>query len=159
MLKLKWTALLPVVVPAFCYTPAMENQAHQPDKTEAAAILKAVCDTAAQVKDTPQGTQMYCNPCPDFTSLHGLTTQQFDLRWALPGSFTTPGSRDLVVFFEGCEPLSANFGGAVLLNKDGSGWKMGRYDSALNPVAVRTVRLAAERDVLFAEGNFIGLGL
>ena len=36
---------------------------------------------------------------------------------------------------------------------------MARYDSAIVPVAARVVRLSTGRDVLFAESNFIGLGL
>jgi hypothetical protein len=141
------------------YTPAMENQGRAPDAAEAAAILKAVCGDSAQVKDSPAGKQMYCSPCPDFTSLHGLTTEQFELRWILGGSFTVPGAQDLVAVFRGCELLTDRFGGAVLLNKAGDNWKMARYDSDLVPLAARTVRLNAGRDVLFGEGNLIGLGL
>src|SRR5215469_13321837 len=132
---LSWM-LLGAAIASAAYTPPMENQARKPDATEAAAILQAVCGAGAQVKDSPQGAQMYCSPCPDFTSLHGLTTEQFQLRWVLAGSFTAPGSQDLAAFFEGCELLSENFGGAVLLNKTGDDWKMARYDSSLRPVAV-----------------------
>jgi hypothetical protein len=153
---LLWIALLS---PAFAYTSPMENQARIPDATEAAAILKAVCGAGAQVKDSPQGAQMSCSPCPDFTSLHGLTTEQFQLRFVLGGNFTAPDSQDLAAFFEGCELLSENFGGAVLLNKAGDGWKMARYDSALRPVAVRAIRLSAGRDELFGVNNSVGLGL
>ena len=151
--------LLSLALPAVAYTPAMENQARKPAAAEATSILQAICSQGAQVKETAMGLQMYCSPCPDFTSLHGLTTQQFQLRWMLAGSFTATGSQDLAVFFEGCEPLSDSFGGTVLLNKAGDGWKMARYDSGLSPVSVRTTRLAAGRDVLFYENNFIGLGL
>lgn len=158
MLKLNLLLLLSGL-PALGYTPAMENQARVPDAAEATAILKAVCSNGAQVKDTPQGVQMYCSPCPDFTSLHGLTTQEFQLRSVLAGSFTAPGSQDMAVFFEGCEPLSVNFGGTVLLNKAPDGWKMARYDTGLSPVSARTTRLTAGRDVLFCESNVIGLGL
>jgi hypothetical protein len=156
---LLWMLLAAAAAPALAYTSALENQGRVPDAPEAAAILKAVCGDGGQVKDSPQGTQMYCSPCPDFTSLHGLTTEQFQLRWVLAGSFTAPGAQDLVVFFRGCELLTDRFGGAVLLNKTADGWKMARYDSALMPLAVRTIRLRAGRDVLFAETNFIGLGL
>ena len=157
MLKLLlWMAILR---PAFSYTPPMENQGRQPDATEAAAILKAVCGASAQVKDSPQGFEAYCTPCPDFTSLHGLTTEHFRLRFVLPGNFTAPASQDLVAFFEGCELLTENFGGAVLLNKTGDGWKMARFVSALRPVAVRAIRLNAGRDELFAVSNAVGLGL
>jgi hypothetical protein len=144
-----------VVCPAFCYMPAMENQARQPDAAEAAQILKAVCGAGAQVNDA----RMFCSPCPDFTSLHGLTTERFQLRFVLAGNYTKPDSADLAVFFEGCEPLADNFGGAVLLHNAGDGWKMARYDSALRPLAVRAVRQATGRDLLFFEANFIGLGL
>ena len=146
-------------VPARAYTPAMENQGRFPDASEGAAILKAVCGGAGQVKDSPQGPQMYCTPCPDFTSLHGLATEQFQLRWVLAGNFSAPGAQDLVVFFHGCELLTDRFGGAVLLNKAADGWKMSRYDSAVVPVAARVIRLNAGRDVIFVESNFIGLGL
>jgi hypothetical protein len=153
MLKLLlWIALLSS---AFGYTPPMENQARMPQATEAAAILKAVCGAGAQVKDS----QMYCSPCPDFTSLHGLTTEQFQLRFVLAGNFTAPGSQDLAAFFEGCELFSENFGGAVLLNKVADGWKMARYYSALRPVAARAIRLSTGRDELFGVSNTIGLGL
>src|SRR5262249_26052858 len=140
------------------YTPAMENRGRVPDAAEAAAILKAVCGADAQVKESPQGPQMYCTPCPDFTSLHGLTTEQFQLRWVLAGEFTAPGAQDLAVFFRGCELLTDRFGGAVLLNKAVDGWKMASYYSAVMPLAARVIRLSAGRDVLFAESNFIGLG-
>jgi hypothetical protein len=157
MLKLLlWIAVLS---PASGYTPPMENQARTPNATEAAAILKAVCGAGAQVKNSPQGTQMYCSPCPDFTSLQGLTTEQFQLRWVLAGNFTAPGSQDLAAFFEGCELLSEGFGGAVLLNKAADGWKMARYGPALRPSAVRAIRLGSGRDELFGVGNTIGLGL
>jgi hypothetical protein len=149
---LLWIA---VVSPAICYTPAMENQAHKPDAAEAAQILKAVCGAGAQANDT----QMSCSPCPDFTSLHGLTTERFQLRWMLAGNYTAPDSADLAVFFEGCEPLADHFGGAVLLSKTADGWKMARYYSGLRPLAVRAVRQGTGRDVLFYEANFIGLGL
>jgi len=162
----KLTFLAPLLLaiggPVFGYTPAMENQAHAPDKTAATAILQAVCGSGGQVQDAPQSTgaaRMFCSPCPDFTSMHGLTTQQFNLRFVLEGSFTAPGSQDLAAFFEGCEPLSDNFGGAVLLNRNGDGWKMARFVSSLRPLAVRTVRLATGRDLILAEGNRIGLGL
>jgi hypothetical protein len=158
MRTLNLAMLLPAL-PVLAYTPAMENQARMPDAAEATTILKAVCGSGAQVKDTPQGVRMYCSPCPDFTSLHGLTTQQFQLRSALAGSFTAPGSQDLAVFFEGCEPLSDNFGGTALLNKTADGWKMARYDAGLSPVSARTTRLTTGRDVLFCESNVIGLGL
>jgi hypothetical protein len=157
MLKHMRVALLwiSVIGPAFSYTPPMENQARKPDAAEAAQVLKAVCGAAAQVNDA----QMSCSPCPDFTSLHGLTTERFQLRWMLAGNFSAPGSQDLAVFFEGCEPLSDNFGGAVLLNKTADGWKFARYDSAMRPVAVRTVRQNNGRDLLFSVTNVIGLGL
>jgi len=155
-----WMLLAEVVcVPATAYTPPLENQGRVPNATEAAAILKAICGDSGHVSDSPQGSQMYCSPCPDFTSLHGLTTERFELRWMLPGSFSAAGADDLAVFFRGCELLTDRFGGAVLLNKAGDGWKMSRYDSALSPLAARTIRLSAGRDVLFAETNFIGLGL
>jgi len=159
MPDLRLLVLLSLAASALAYTPPMENQASKPDRAQAAAILQAICSQGAQVKDTPQGTQMYCSPCPDFTSLHGLTTQQFQLRWALAGSFSAAGSDDLAVVFEGCEPLTGNFGGTVLLNKADGGWKMARYDSGLSPIAVRTVRLNTGRDLLFCESNIIGLGL
>jgi hypothetical protein len=146
-------------VPAAADTPAMENQGRVPDAAEGAAILKAVCGDAGQVKDSPQGPKMYCTPCPDFTSLHGVSTEQFELRWVLAGSFSAPGAEDLAAFFRGCELLTDRFGGAVLLNKSADGWKMSRYDSAVVPMAARAVRLNAGRDVLFVESNFIGLGL
>lgn len=158
MLKIALLAAV-LVSSVFAYTPALDNQAHVPDQAEAAAVLKAVCGTTGQVQTSPQGTKMFCSPCPDFTSMHGLTTQTFDLRFVLPGSFSAPAAQDLAAFFQGCEPLSANFGGGVLLNKDGDGWKMGRYDAGLSPVSVHAIRLAAGRDVLFAETVFIGLGL
>jgi hypothetical protein len=151
--------LAAALCPAFSYTPAMENQAHRPDAAEAVPLLKAICETGAQIRETPRGAQMYCSPCPDFTSMHGLTMQQFQLRWVLPGSFTASGSQDIAAFFEGCEPLTANFGGAVLLNKTADGWKMARYDPAVSPVSARTIRLNTGRDLLFSESNAIGLGL
>ena len=104
--------------PAFSlYAARWKIRRGKPDATEAAAILKAVCGAGAQVKDSPQGTQMYCSPCPDFTSLHGLTTENFQLRLVLAGNFSAPASQDLAAFFEGCELLSENFGGAVLLEQ------------------------------------------
>jgi hypothetical protein len=36
---------------------------------------------------------------------------------------------------------------------------MARYDSSVSPLAARTVRLSTGRDLLFCEGNVIGLGL
>jgi hypothetical protein len=159
MPKILFRMLLGAAIASAAYTPPLENQGRVPDATEAGAILKAVCGDGAQVKDSSQGARMYCNPCPDFTSLHGITTEQFELRWVLSGSFTAPNSQDLAVFFRGCELLTDHFGGVVLLNKAADGWKMARYDSALLPLAVRAVRLGAGRDVLFAEGNLIGLGL
>ena len=157
---LKFAALIFGIAGGLCaYTPAMDNQAHVPDQAEATAVLKAVCGTTAQVQTSPQGTKMFCSPCPDFTSMHGLTTQTFDLRFVLPGIFSAPAAQDLAAFFQGCEPLSANFGGGVLLNKDGDGWKMARYDAGLSPVSVRAIRVTAGRDVLFAESVSIGLGL
>src|SRR5581483_6576610 len=158
MPKLLWWMLLCAAVanvPATAYTPAMENQGRVPEAGEAAAILKAVCGDTGQVKDS----QMYCSPCPDFTSLHGITTERFELRFVLAGSYSAPGAQDLVVFFRGCEMLPDRFGGGVLLNKSGDGWKMSRYDSALVPLAARNIRLNAGRDVLFVESNFIGMGL
>lgn len=149
---LLWTFL---VYPAFGYTPPMENQARKPDAAEAGQILKAVCGANAQVN----AEQMSCSPCPDFTSLHGLTTERFQLRWMLSGNFSAPGSQDLAVFFEGCEPLSDNFGGAVLLNKTGDGWKFSRYVSAMRPSAARAVRQNNGRDLLFSVTTVIGLGL
>ena len=67
----------------------MENQGRVPDASEAGAILKAVCGDAAHVK----GKQMYCIPCPEFTSLHGLTTERFELRWVLARRFFRAGQR------------------------------------------------------------------
>jgi hypothetical protein len=148
-----------VQIPLLAYTPAMENQGRVPDAAEGTAILKAVCGDAAQVKDSPQGPHMYCNPCPDFTGLHGITTEQFELRWVLNGSFSAAGAPEMVAFFHGCELLTDRFGGAVLLNKAADGWKMSRYDSAVTPLAARTIHLNAGRDVVFVESNFIGLGL
>jgi len=149
---LLWISL---IWPALAYTPPMENQARQPDAAEAEQILKAACGEKSQLAPA----RMSCPPCPDFTSLHGLTTDRFQLRWVLAGNFTAPDSQDLAVFFEGCEPLSDNFGGAVLLNKPAGGWKFARYESAMRPVAVRTVRQNTGRDVLLSVTTFIGLGL
>ena len=81
MLKLLFWMLPGAAVATAAYTPPLENQGRVPDASEAAAILKAVCGDGAQVKDSPQGAQMYCNPCPDFTSLHGITTERFEVRW------------------------------------------------------------------------------
>ena len=157
MLKLTRVFLpcLSVLFAAFSYTPPMENQGRVPEPAAAAEILKAACGPAAQAGEG----RMYCSPCPDFTSLHGLTTEQFKLRFVLNGDFTAPGSGDLAVFFEGCEPLADNFGGAVLLNRSGAGWKFARYDSGLWPVAVRSIRQSAGRDLLFSASNSIGMGL
>jgi hypothetical protein len=157
MLRYIWLHLLwiSVVFPAFGYTPPMENQARKPEAAEAGQILRTVCGAAATVDET----RMLCTPCPDFTSLHGLTTERFQLRWVLSGNFTAPGSQDLAVFFEGCEPLSDNFGGAVLLNKTGEGWKFARYVSAMRPAAVRVIRHSSGRDLLFCLTAVVGLGL
>ena len=147
MLKHTRVVLLWIVglYPAFGYTPPMENQGRKPDAAEAARSSSL---SAARPRRCKEG-QMSCTPCPDFTSLHGLTTEQFQLRLVLGGNFTAPDSQDLAVFFEGCELLADNFGGAVLLNKTGDGWKMARYASSMRPFAVRTVRQSTGRDLLF----------
>jgi hypothetical protein len=83
--------------------------------------MEAVCPGQVQV-----GEAINCgNDCPSFTNF-GLFGDSFE--WSLKrvtrGHFLSPTSDDAVLWVEGCEPHSENFGGTILLTRNFQGWAL-----------------------------------
>jgi hypothetical protein len=69
-------------------------------------------------------------------------------KWTLSGSFSRASTEQRLLAMDGCEPHAANYGGLVLLTRQGEAFVLERYYSGLNPNECRAFRRSDGRDTL-----------
>ncbi|MGC2500122.1 MAG: hypothetical protein WA374_20415, partial [Acidobacteriaceae bacterium] len=142
-----------------CFSQDLVWKSAAPSPTQAASLLQAVCPSNAQsVRGNNPGSLPGCRVCPKYTTngdpQYGVdTSETFDLRSVIYGSFTGPGVQEDIASFEGCEPHTTEFGGSILLMKRDDSWSMVRYMQSLITTACRTYHLKTGRDLLLCEGE------
>ena len=97
--------------------------------------------------------------CP---SNSGLDGGQHFLDWTLTrvtyGHFLSPISEDAVVWTDGCEPHSDNFGGSILVTRRAEKWRMNWYEPGVEIARCHKVQLKSGREILVCLGNYGGQG-
>lgn len=133
-------------------------QSPVPGQAETAGLLTAICPANLETDPRPDEYSLVCKPCPKFTGGGGedpaiAKHEIFAPRSAIYGSFTSPGSVEAVVSFEGCEAQANQFGGSVLMRNLVGSWTMVRYAPSLITTACHSYRLKIGRDLLLCEGD------
>jgi hypothetical protein len=141
---------------------AKAAEAHLPEEKEALSILETVCPKQVRTEPLKAGKAYGCGGCPAFTGFAGEPPSKgaepdFELRKVLEGSFTRPGASELLAEFFGCEPHVNNFGGTLLLEKAGTGWRRVRYLAGLVGI-VRGCARKDGREILLDQGGYTGQG-
>jgi hypothetical protein len=81
-------------------------------------LLTAICDKPEQIivvgKDSDGAQRLACDTCPTFTTYQG-EKQNYELVSKYVGSFSNPGTQEVVTSLKGCEVGANNFGNAVVL--------------------------------------------
>jgi hypothetical protein len=133
-------------------------QSPVPSQAEAAGLLTAVCPADIQTDPRPDENSLVCKPCPKFTG--GASEDPavakhefFAPRSAIYGSFTSQGTVEAVMSFEGCESHVNNFGGSVLLRSLAGSWTRVNYAPNMITTACHSYRLKTGRDLLLCEGD------
>jgi hypothetical protein len=94
---------------------------------EMATLGAAICGAPlAPVGDGGIG----CTACPTFTPESG-SDEGLVIRNLLRGQFSGSGRDELLLDTSGCEPHAAEFGGALILEPVGDGWRRVWYQSGL----------------------------
>jgi hypothetical protein len=135
--------------------PIFPSDSRTPNQADAAKLLEAVCPG-----DVATGKIIECRTgCPDFTDF-GRFGDRFS--WSLGavtrGHFLSPTSDDAVLWMEGCEPHSANFGGTVLLTRRSQRWSMLWYKAGVQTAQCHKVSLRDAREILVCIGSAGGQG-
>jgi hypothetical protein len=145
-MKLSFATFLILFLAGLCLArQASANQARQPSREEARAIVEAICPGDGQARGA---TLNGCGSCPDFTGTPGPAMNN-RLGNILFGSFTKPGTVELVVEFLNCELGLNDERGSVLLQKSRSGWRRIGYAPGLGGLA-STYKLKDGRDLILA---------
>lgn len=109
-----------------------------PNPELAAGVLAALCPN--------DRGPMRCESCPPPVDF-GLS-----LPWTIHairrGSFTAAGRDELAVDGTGCAPHSLHWGGTLLLERSGSGWKVMRFEAGLRTNDCVVFRGPGGRDLL-----------
>lgn len=142
--------------------PALAQESQKPEDEVSLAIVQSICPKQVRTETLKNGTAYGCGGCPAFTSFSGQAPTQskepdFELRKVLKGSFTRPGTKELLAEFFGCEPHASNFGGTLLLDESGPKIKRVRYLPGIVGI-VRTYRLASGKDIVISQGGYTGQG-
>jgi hypothetical protein len=139
------------------------SEAHLPTQAEATAILQAVCPSEIRTEVLKNGTAYGCGGCPSFTGFAGqpptkIKGPDFELRQVLEGSFTRAGAGEVLAEFFGCEAHVANFGGTLLLEKDGEKWRRVHYAPGVIGMK-RTYARQDGRDIVLLQAGYTGQGI
>jgi hypothetical protein len=140
------------------FSQSLVWQSPGPSRSEAAALLRAVCPGDLQASRGGSTSFPGCRPCPKYTTDGGSSPpmarrESFDLRTVIYGSFTTAGTEEAVASFQGCEPHASGYGGSILLRELNGSWAMVDYTPALITTACQTYHLNTGRDLLICEGE------
>jgi hypothetical protein len=123
----------------------------QPDTRELLAAevrlyLSTICP-GDELRDGEPG----CRSCPNFVSAQHYA---WHLKGAILGHFLSPSSVDVALSTDGCEPHASNFGGTLLLTKDGLNWRVHRYFSGAITRFCRKTPNSSGRDLLLCTDTY-----
>src|SRR6202022_3007343 len=109
--------------------PIFPSDGKNPRQVNGAKLLETVCPG-----NVVTGKEIECRTgCPESTSFGSIGDHDFE--WSLgavtQGHFLSPTSYDAVLWMQGCEPHSANFGGTVLLTRRSQQWMMLWYQGGI----------------------------
>jgi hypothetical protein len=113
---------------------------------EARLYLSIICP-GDELRDGEPG----CRSCPNFVSADHYA---WHLKGAIPGHFLSPSSVDVALSTDGCEPHVSNFGGTLLLTKDGLNWRVHRYFSGAITRLCRKTPDSSGRDLLLCTDTY-----
>lgn len=107
---------------------------------EEQAIRAAVCGSPTAIITSKKTGYTGCEVCPSHKGV-GSPGQRSTkagepaaiIRRIYGGSFTAVGARDAVAVVIGCEANTANFGGLAVLQEQGGGWTLRRYEPGHRP--------------------------
>ena len=125
-----------------------------PQQAGAAELLEAVCPGLV----TKTGDIGCKGDCPPESSFAGDT-----IRWTLGsvtfGHFLSPTSDDAVLWMEGCEPHSYNFGATILLTRKSQQWSKLWYKPGVQTARCHKLLRRDRREVLVCIGSEGGQGI
>lgn len=116
------------------FTPMVIQQV---SVTRQLAMLQGVCD--AGTLGVEDGAAL-CKVCPSFTSDAGGKASRLQITNVIEGAFTRPNAAEALIDVAGCESHSELYGGAVILERTGEGWRRVFYRAGFRPSQCITFR-------------------
>ena len=131
------------------FEPIFPSDAKDPRQAGGAKLLETICPGRVAV-----GKGLECRvECPVYTSFPGD-----GMTWTLAaltlGHFLSPTSEDAVLWMDGCEPASENFGGTILLTWRAQRWSMLWYKPGVDTSRCHKVPLRDGREILVCIGEY-----
>ncbi len=129
-----------------------------PRQKDELALLGSLCETGVVRRDRG-AIEVGCVCCPPFENCgpvaggkpRGDPEEVYPVLTRSSGSFTRPGTRELAVTFQGCEPHSLNYGGTALYRELDGRWAFAGYATGFAASRCQPYRLSSGRDVLICE--------
>lgn len=142
--------------------PVLSSDLKRPAEQLASDLLRGLCNEAPRRRSTSRPGEepaVICDICPDFTTAAGERSEEFELVKYIPGRFFGDGREQLVAYYSGCEPHSANFGGRVVFERAENRWKPSITEEGAG-IDDACLKFAAttDRDELVCAHTYMGWG-
>lgn len=131
---------------------------------ELASLFQDVCQLVS-LPDAPAGAPSFgCACCAPFDGCKPgdapaeVAQQAYFPAAAVRGNFTRVGAEEQAMPMDGCEPHSENYGGLLLLERQGPSFALERYISGLNAARCWSMHRDDGRDALLCERDDVHQG-
>jgi len=133
---------------------APATDAVTPSPADLAGMLPAICGREHVARPAP-GSRPECRGVPAYPT--GCTgSLQVDA--VIRGRFTRPAAAEALADYEGCEPHAGNFGGSVLLRRQGAGWERVAFLPGLRSATCLRLPRADGAEALACYSSWSGQG-
>lgn len=142
--------------------PALRDELKKPSHDLAKALLENVCAGSPRLirAEGFGGVEMVaCEVCPAFTTEAGDRSNEFHIAKYIRGHFFGDESEQIVAFYSGCEPHSANEGGRIIFETRAGAWRPVSVDEGSGVAdACLSVVASQGRSGLVCQTSYIGFG-
>ena len=133
---------------------APATDAVPPSPADLAGMLPAICGREHVARSAP-GSRPECRGVPAYPT---GCTGSLQVGTVIRGSFTRPSTAEALADYEGCEPHAGNFGGSVLLRRQGAGWERVAFLPGLRSAACLRLPRADGAEALACYSSWSGQG-
>jgi hypothetical protein len=131
----------------------LHTETVQPSRTEARSLLAGICGRK-HVQTEKKGVP-YCDAVPGYPDNERCGLH---LRGVLHGHFTSPRADEVVADYWGCGSHATNYGGSILLRKEGGIWRRIAYFPGERAARCLVFPRRDGRDALVCASAFSGQG-